>query len=105
MPRIRTKDLALLIFLRLECEKIHHRKDVADMLFRADGDATQRLYNANGRLKKIADDLIRAPSYSRIQGSRTLPCDACELLEAHERGAYDALVLDRYAGGFLENFD
>lgn len=104
VPRIRTKDLALLIYLRLECEKIHHRKDVADLLFRADADATQRLYNANGRLKKIADDLIRAPSFGRIQGNRTLPCDALELLNAHESGSYDGVVLDRYAGGFLESF-
>jgi DNA-binding SARP family transcriptional activator len=105
IPKIRSKDLALLIYLRLECDRRHHRKDVADKLFRADGDAAQALYSANGRLKKIAADLIAARTYGWIQGNCGLPCDAAELLEAHRSGRYDELDLGRYVGGFLEGFE
>lgn len=104
IEKVRPKDLALLIFLRLECERAHHRKDLADMLFRADGAPLQRLYNANGRLKKIRDDLILPYSWGHIQGNSTLPCDASELLEAHKSGAYEQLALERYVEGFLQNF-
>jgi DNA-binding SARP family transcriptional activator len=104
IQKVRPKDLALLIFLRLECERAHHRKDLADMLFRADRDPLQRLYNANGRLKGIRGDLILPHSYGHIQGNCRLPCDASELLEARKGGAYEQVVLDRYLGSFLENF-
>jgi DNA-binding SARP family transcriptional activator len=104
IEKVRLKDLALLIFLRLECERTHHRKDLADMLFRADRDPLQRLYNANGRLKEIRDDLILPHSYGHIQGNCRLPCDTSELLDAHRSGVYEQLVLDRYLGSFLEGF-
>ncbi|HEX8272738.1 MAG TPA: hypothetical protein VF615_08795 [Longimicrobiaceae bacterium] len=105
VQHVQSKDLALLIFLRLECHRSHQRKDVAELLFRDDSDPLQRLYNANGRLRKLLGKrVIRGATFGRIQGSCDLPCDAAELLSGLSPDSLNPLVLDRYVGNFLEGF-
>jgi DNA-binding SARP family transcriptional activator len=103
---LRTKDLALLVYLCVRGPVGHSRGHLAALLWRDSDEAAARhsLTQALRRVgQKVPDSLVLTPKEVRWAG--TLPCDAVALLR-HEVSPADVDEgFSLYRGPFLEGFD
>lgn len=102
---LRRKDLALLVYLRLEGRHGHSRGALAGLLW-ADSreeNARHSLTQALGRLRPRLGDVLQV-GHDRVGCRATLACDAAALQEAAAAGRVDEGVLALCAGEFLAGF-
>lgn len=102
--RLRKKDLALLVYLRLERRRAHSRSMLANLLW---GDSTEEkarhsLTQALGRIRSVLGPECLDADHDRVEWRGELPCDAALLQEM--TGAPTDPGLDLYAGDFLAQF-
>lgn len=102
---LRKKDLALLVYLRLEGKHGHSRGTLAGLLWgdKPEENARHSLTQALGRLRKRLRGVLEV-GHDRVGCRATLPCDAAALQEAAAAPAVDDGVLALCAGEFLAGF-
>lgn len=104
--RLRKKDLALLVYLRLEGRHGHSRGAMAGLLWgeSPEKDARHSLTQALGRLRaKLGDDVLEV-GHDRVGCRATLDCDASLLQTASAADEVDDGILALAAGEFLAGF-
>ena len=103
---LRKKDLALLVYLRLEGRHGHSRGALAALLWgnRPEENARHSLTQALGRLRARVGEVLEV-GHDRVGCRATLPCDAGALQQAAASGEVDENVLSLAAGEFLAGFD
>ena len=99
--RLRKKDLALLVYLRLERRRAHSRSMLANLLW---GDSTEEkarhsLTQALGRIRSVLGAECLDADHDRVEWRGDLPCDAALLQEMTGDP-----TLDLYTGDFLAQF-
>ena len=102
--RLRKKDLALLVYLRLKRRRAHSRSMLANLLW---GDSTEEkarhsLTQALGRIRAVLGAGCLEADHDRVEWRAELPCDAALLQEM--TGAPADPALEIYAGDFLAQF-
>jgi DNA-binding SARP family transcriptional activator len=102
--RLRKKDLALLVYLRLERRRAHSRSMLANLLW---GDSTEEkarhsLTQALGRIRSVLGAECLDADHDRVEWRGELPCDAALLQEM--TGAPPDPALGLYTGDFLAQF-
>lgn len=103
---LRKKDLALLVYLRLEGRHGHSRGALAGLLWgnSPEENARHSLTQAIGRLRRRLGKVLEV-GHDRVGCRATLACDAAALQEAAAAGAQaDAGVLALCGGEFLAGF-
>jgi DNA-binding SARP family transcriptional activator len=102
---LRKKDLALLVYLRLEGRHGHSRGALAGLLWgnSPEENARHSLTQALGRLRRRLGDVLEV-GHDRVGCRATLPCDAAALQEAAAAPQVDDAVLALCAGEFLAGF-
>lgn len=108
---LRRKDLALLVYLRLDTNRFHGRSQLASLLWAGvrEDRARHSLTQALGRIRRVLGDDAFDASVDVIHWRTPLWCDAAEL----ERGAEDCrdavgpvgVDIDLGGADFLEAFD
>lgn len=102
--RLRKKDLALLVYLRMERRQAHSRSMLANLLW---GDSTEEkarhsLTQALGRIRSVLGAECLDADHDLVEWRGDLPCDAALLQEM--TGAPADPTLDLYTGDFLAQF-
>ncbi|HYR08431.1 MAG TPA: BTAD domain-containing putative transcriptional regulator [Longimicrobium sp.] len=102
---LRKKDLALLVYLRLEGKHGHSRGALAGLLWgnSREENARHSLTQALGRLRARLGGGVLEVGHDRVGCRATLPCDAASLLQAAGAEVDDG-VLALCAGEFLAGF-
>jgi DNA-binding SARP family transcriptional activator len=102
---LRKKDLALLVYLRLEGKHGHSRGALAGLLWGSSPEENARhsLTQALGRLRARLGSGVLEVGHDRVGCRATLPCDAASLLQAAGAEVDDG-VLALCAGEFLAGF-
>jgi DNA-binding SARP family transcriptional activator len=102
---LRKKDLALLVYLRLEGRHGHSRGALAGLLWgnRPEEKARHSLTQAIGRLRARVGEALEV-GHDRVGCRATLACDAAALQQAAASGEVDDGVLAQAAGEFLAGF-
>lgn len=102
---LRKKDLALLVYLRLEGRHGHSRGALAGLLWGNSREANARhsLTQALVRLRARLGDVVQV-GHGRVGCSATLACDTASLQEAAAAAEVDDGVLALCAGEFLAGF-
>lgn len=102
---LRRKDLALLVYLRLEGRHGHSRGALAGLLWgdSPDENARHSLTQAVGRLRARVGDVLEV-GHGRVACRATLACDAAALQQAASSGVVDEGVLALCAGEFMAGF-
>ncbi|HEX6369286.1 MAG TPA: BTAD domain-containing putative transcriptional regulator [Longimicrobium sp.] len=102
---LRKKDLALLVYLRLEGRHGHSRCALAGLLWGSSPEENARhsLTQALGRLRARLGKMLEV-GHDRVGCSATLACDAASLLQAAAAPHVDGEVLALCAGEFLAGF-
>ncbi len=102
---LRKKDLALLVYLRLEGRHGHSRGALAGLLWgnSREKNARHSLTQAIGRLRAHLGDVLEV-GHDRVGCRATLPCDAATLQEASASGQVDDGVPALCAGEFMAGF-
>lgn len=103
---LRRKDLALLVYLRLEGRHGHSRGALAGLLWgnSREENARHSLTQALVRLRaRLGDDVVQV-GHGRVGCSATLACDAASLQEAAAAAEVDEGVVALCAGEFLAGF-
>jgi DNA-binding SARP family transcriptional activator len=102
---LRKKDLALLVYLRLEGRHGHSRGALAGLLWGSSREENARhsLTQALGRLRARLGSGVLEVGHDRVGCRATLPCDAASLLQAAGAEVDDG-VLALCAGEFLAGF-
>ncbi|HEX2077934.1 MAG TPA: BTAD domain-containing putative transcriptional regulator [Longimicrobium sp.] len=102
---LRKKDLALLVYLRLEGRHGHSRGALAGLLWGSSPDENARhsLTQAIGRLRARVGDVLEV-AHDRVACRAALACDAAALQQAAASGPVDESVLALCAGEFLSGF-
>ena len=104
---LRTKDVALLVFLCVEGERTHTRSRLAALLWgespedRARHSLTQAIYRIH---LKLGRDVLRVSKES-VRWLARIPCDAEVLLKGDPDHPLVNDALSIYAGPFVEGFD
>lgn len=102
---LRKKDLALLVYLRLEGRHGHSRGALAGLLWgnSPEENARHSLTQALVRLRARLGDVVQV-GHGRVGCSASLACDAASLQEAAAAAEVDEGVLALCAGEFLAGF-
>ncbi|HEX2211349.1 MAG TPA: hypothetical protein VHG93_26935, partial [Longimicrobium sp.] len=102
---LRKKDLALLVYLRLEGRHGHSRGALAGLLWGGSPEENARhsLTQALGRLRARLGNALEV-AHGRVECRATLPCDAAALPQAAALAQLDESVLSLCAGDFLAGF-
>jgi DNA-binding SARP family transcriptional activator len=102
---LRKKDLALLVYLRLEGRHGHSRGALAGLLWgnSREENARHSLTQAIGRLRAQVGDVLEV-GHDRVECRATLACDAAALQQAAASGEVDEGVLAHCAGEFMAGF-
>lgn len=103
--QLRKKDLALLVYLRLEGRHGHSRGALAGLLWGSSREENARhsLTQAIGRLRRRLGEVLEV-GHDRVGCRATLACDAAALQEAAAGAEMDAGVLALCGGEFLAGF-
>jgi DNA-binding SARP family transcriptional activator len=103
---LRKKDLALLVYLRLEGRHGHSRGALAGLLWGnvREENARHSLTQALVRLRARLGDNVVQVGHGRVGCSATLACDAASLQDAAAAAEVDDGVLALCAGEFLAGF-
>lgn len=103
---LRKKDLALLVYLRLEGRHGHSRGALAGLLWgnSREENARHSLTQALGRLRARVGTEVLQVGHDRVGCSATLDCDAATLQLAAASERVDESVLALCAGDFLAGF-
>jgi DNA-binding SARP family transcriptional activator len=104
--QLRKKDLALLVYLRLEGKHGHSRGALAGLLWgnSREENARHSLTQAIGRLRARLGSAVVQVGHDRVGCSATLDCDAAALQLAAASDAGDESILSLCAGDFLAGF-
>ncbi|HEX8694985.1 MAG TPA: BTAD domain-containing putative transcriptional regulator [Longimicrobium sp.] len=99
--KLRAKDLALLVYLRLQQPTVHRRTRLAALLWaeHSEHDARHSLTQAVVRLRKVLGAGSIVTTKETVQFVGRLECDAAQLQEAARRD--EPGLLELYAGEFL----
>jgi DNA-binding SARP family transcriptional activator len=102
---LRKKDLALLVYLRLEGKHGHSRGALAGLLWGNSREVNARhsLTQALGRLRAQVGDVLEV-GHDRVGCRATLHCDAASLQQAAAAAGVDDGVLGLCGGEFLAGF-
>jgi DNA-binding SARP family transcriptional activator len=102
---LRRKDLALLVYLRLEGKHGHSRGALAGLLWgnSREENARHSLTQSLGRLRARLGGVLEV-GHDRVGCRATLPCDAASLQQAAASAEVDACVLALCGGEFLAGF-
>ncbi|WP_420130020.1 AfsR/SARP family transcriptional regulator [Longimicrobium sp.] len=103
--QLRKKDLALLVYLRLEGRHGHSRGALAGLLWgnSREENARHSLTQAIGRLRARLGGVLEV-GHDRVGCRATLPCDAAALQQATTAPRVDEEVLALCGGEFLAGF-
>src|SRR5688500_16726335 len=103
---LRKKDLALLVYLRLEGKHGHSRGALAGLLWGGsrEDNARHSLTQALGRLRRHLPSEVLQVGHDRVGCDATLDCDASLLQSAVVSERVDDAVLSLCAGEFLAGF-
>lgn len=103
---LRKKDLALLVYLRLEGRHGHSRATLSGLLWGSSPEENARhsLTQALGRLRARLGEGVLEVGHGRVGCRATLPCDAASLVYAAVAPDIDDEVLALCAGEFLAGF-
>jgi DNA-binding SARP family transcriptional activator len=106
LQSLRKKDLALLIYLRLETRQTHSRSFLGNLLWGNTTEARARhsLDQAVSRLRGVFGAEAITGDRDRLRWRRKLVCDCVLLQEMAEGKAPADSLLDVYLGGFLDDF-
>ncbi|WP_420128415.1 AfsR/SARP family transcriptional regulator, partial [Longimicrobium sp.] len=104
--QLRKKDLALLVYLRLEGKHGHSRGALAGLLWAnsREENARHSLTQAIGRLRARLGTGVVQVGHDRVGCSATLECDAATLQAAAASDAVDENILSLCVGDFLSGF-
>jgi DNA-binding SARP family transcriptional activator len=104
--QLRKKDLALLVYLRLEGKHGHSRGALAGLLWgnSREENARHSLTQAIGRLRARLGSEVLQVGHDRVGCSATLDCDAAALQLAAGSDRVDESILSLCAGDFLAGF-
>lgn len=104
--QLRKKDLALLVYLRLEGKHGHSRGALAGLLWgnSREENARHSLTQAIGRLRARLGNQVVQVGHDRVGCSATLDCDAAALQSAAASDRVDESILSLCAGDFLAGF-
>jgi DNA-binding SARP family transcriptional activator len=104
--QLRKKDLALLVYLRLEGKHGHSRGALAGLLWgnSREENARHSLTQALGRLRARLGSAVVQVGHDRVGCSATLYCDAAALQSAAAADPVDEGILSLCAGDFLAGF-
>lgn len=107
LESFRKKDLALLVYLRLEGGRAHSRSFLANLLW---GDSTEEkarhsLTQALGRIRAVLGEESLETDHDQAEWRGDLPCDAVLLQEMAAGSAPMDPTLEIYTGDFLARFN
>ncbi|HEV3049326.1 MAG TPA: BTAD domain-containing putative transcriptional regulator, partial [Longimicrobium sp.] len=104
--QLRRKDLALLVYLRLEGKHGHSRGALAGLLWgnSREENARHSLTQAIGRLRARLGSEVVQVGHDRVGCSATLDCDAAALQSVAASDRVDESILSLCAGDFLAGF-